>query len=408
MPEVSFKYLIIGGGLAGGFAAEGIREHDKDGSICILGSERFLPYDRPDLSKKLWFGKKQIQEVFRPKEEFFAQNNVDVRLGLTAIELDTTEKTVTASDGLTYFYDKLLLATGGTPRKLEIPGADMWDICWYRYLDDYLRMRNASQDGASAVVVGGGFIGSELAAAFRIVGVDTTMIFPEGYLVQRIFPESFGRTIQDYYVQKGVKILNNDIPTSFEKKNGKFVTTTRNGHEVESDILLVGVGIRPNIEIARNAGLETSNGIVVNELLQTSNPDIFAAGDVAFFPYLALHESMRVEHWDNAINQGKFAGRNMAGAAQPYDYMPYFWSDLFEYGYEAIGNISSNLQVFPDWIKENDKGVIYYMRGGNVVGVMTVNIYGKMDAVRAAMSSGEQVTPDDLQPIFSDVEKQAA
>jgi 3-phenylpropionate/trans-cinnamate dioxygenase ferredoxin reductase component len=407
MAEISFKYLIVGGGLAAGSAAEGIREHDKDSTIGVLCSERFLPYDRPDLSKKLWFGKKQVHEVFRPKEECFSYEGVDVRFGVKAVEMDLRDKTVSANDGHTYFYEKCLLATGGIPRRLDIPGWDLWDVCYYRYLDDYLRMRNASEGGASAVVVGGGFIGSELAAAFRINHVDTTMIFPEGYLVSRIFPESFGKTIQDYYVQKGVKILNNDIPTSFEKKNGKFLITTRNGHQVESDILLVGAGITPNMDVAKSAGLELSNGVVVNELLQTSNTDVFAAGDVAFFPYLALNQQMRVEHWDNAINQGRYAGRNMAGAGQPYDYMPYFWSDLFEYGYEAIGDINSSLETHPHWIEENSKGVIYYIRAGSVVGVMTVNIYGKMDAVREVLSAGGQVTPADLQPIFEEM-RQAA
>jgi len=410
MAETSYGYIIVGGGLAGAWAVTGIRELDQEGSILLLGRERFLPYNRPPLSKKLWLGQKKIEDIFVHNDLSYAENGVDVRLGTEAVGLDPLNKTISDSRGDTHGFEKLLIATGGVPRTLDIPGRDISGICYYRYLDDYVRMRIDASQGKSAVIVGGGFIGSELAAALNVNGVDVTMVFPEAYIAQRIFPESFGRAIMNHYPEKGVKVFADDIPTAFEKTGGQFITHTRTGRELRSDILLVGAGITPNTDLAQSAGMEISNGIVANEHLQTSHPDIYAAGDNAFFPYAALGQRMRIEHWDNALNQGLCAGRNMAGAGDVYDHMPYFWSDLFEYGYEAVGDIDSNLQTFPDWIRENHTGVIYYIRAGSVVGVMTCNIYGKMDAVREVLTGGEQVRPDDLKGIFKEpsADQQAA
>jgi len=410
MAQSDFRYIIVGGGVAGAWAVTGIREFDRDGSILLLGKERFLPYDRPPLSKKLWFGQEKIEDIFVHNDLSYAQNGVELRLGVEVRGLDPLGKTISDSNGDTHGFEKLLIATGGVPRMLEIPGWDLPGICYYRYLDDYLRMRIDAVPGKSAVIVGGGFIGSELAAALNVNGVDVSMVFPEAYIAQRILPEDFGRAIMSHYVEKGVNVVENDIPTAFEIREGRFVTHTRTGRELRSDMLLVGAGITPNVDLASSAGIDTSNGVVVDEHLQASHPDVYAAGDNAFFPYTALAQRMRVEHWDNALSQGLCAGRNMAGAGQAYDHMPYFWSDLFEYGYEAVGDINSTLQTFPDWIEENRTGVIYYIKLGHVVGVMTCNIYGKMDAVREALSSGVQMTPQDLKSLFQEprADRQAA
>lgn len=392
----AYKYIIVGGGLAGGSAVSGIRESDGEGSILLLCKENVLPYERPPISKKVWFDKKRIEDVFVKDGEFYLQKGVDVGLGMSVAAVDPVGKMVTDDADNTYRYEKLLLATGGTPRTLDIPGADAWDLCYYRYLNDYLRMRRGAGESRTALVIGGGFIGSEMAAALNLNKVAVTMVYPEPYLVQRVFPEGLGMHLQQLYIDRGIRIMSRDVPASVEKRDGRFATTMKSGQTVESDILIVGVGIAPDVSLAEAAGLEVGNGVIVNEFLQTSNPDVYAAGDLAFLPYKALGDSRRIEHWDNALNQGTHAGRNMAGAGTPFEYMPYFFSDLFEFGYEAVGDVNSKLDVFADWQKENDTGVLYYLKDNRVRGVMTCNIYDKQDAARELIRKGEQVDPESL------------
>jgi len=396
MRDQPYSYVIVGGGLAGASAVEGIRERDKSGAILLIGGEKHLPYDRPPLSKKLWFGKKKVEDIFLHDQKFYDQNGVTVALGTKVTSLDAKQKNITTSDGKSHLFQKLLLATGGVPRALPVPGGDLEGICYYRYLDDYLRMRTEAAAGKSAVVIGGGFIGSEVAAALNINKVDVTMIFPEPYICSRVFPENLGMALQRQYRERGITVLAGEKPASFAKKGSRFVTITGGGRQIESDVVIVGIGIAPSLELAKSAGLLTGNGVEVNQHLQTSDPDIYAAGDNAFFPYQALGKQTRVEHWDNALNQGKCAGRNMAGAGEPYTYMPYFFSDLFEFGYEAVGDVSAELETFVDWQKENDTGVIYYLKDGRVRGAMMCNVWEKVDAARDLIRKAERMTPESL------------
>jgi 3-phenylpropionate/trans-cinnamate dioxygenase ferredoxin reductase component len=400
MAEHTYTYVIIGGGLAGASAVEGIRERDRTGGILLIGSEKHLPYDRPPLSKKLWFGKKKVEEIFLHDHAFYDRNGVVLAQGTTVTALDARQKSITTDTGKEYRFQKLLLATGGTPRKLPIPGGNSDGICYFRTLDDYLRMRKESTEGKSAVVIGGGFIGSEIAAALAVSKINVTMIFPGSYLVNRVFPEYLGRALTDHYRARGIQILANEKPSAFLKEGARFTTYTLSGKKIESDMVVVGIGISPEAGLARDSGLETGNGIAVNEYLQTSVPDIYAAGDNAFFPYQALGKQTRVEHWDNALNQGKWAGRNMAGASEPYTYMPYFFSDLFEFGYEAVGEVSADLDTFADWKKENDTGVIYYLRDGKVRGAMMCNVWDKVETARELIRRGEPVSRESLRGLI--------
>jgi NAD(P)H-nitrite reductase large subunit len=392
--------VIVGGGLAGASAVAGIRECDAAGSILLIGEEIHLPYDRPPLSKKLWLGKKQVEDIFLHDRSFYDTHGVTLALGAAASQLDPAAKTITTAGGATYGYGKLLLATGCKPRHLDIPGGDLDGICYFRDLDDYLHTKGKAAEGKSAVVVGGGFIGSELAAALNINKLDVTMIFPGELLCDRVLPDYLGRAVQRRYEEKGVRILASDRPISFGNNGSQFVTRTWKGETIASDIVIVGVGVVPDMELAKSGGLDVGNGIVVNEYLETSNPDIFAAGDNAFFPYRVLGQSMRIEHWDHALTQGKWAGRNMAGAREPYTHLPYFFSDLFEFGYEATGEVDSRLETFADWQKENDTGVIYYLRDGKVRGVMMCNVWDRVDAARELIRRKETVTPEQLRGLI--------
>lgn len=343
-----------------------------------------------------------MEDIFIHGGDFYGKNAVDLALEEKITSLDASKKTVADEKGNTYRFEKLLIATGGVPRKLPIPGADLDGIRYYRYLDDYLRTREKAKEGSSAVVIGGGFIGSEIAAALAINKVHVTMVYPEPYICSRVFPEGLGRAMQSRFMERGVEIVR-DVPASFSQKGDLFMTKTKQGGELESEMVIVGIGIAPSMELARGAGLETGDGIIVNEYLQTSNPEIYAAGDNAFFPYQALGRPMRVEHWDNALNQGRWAGRNMgagAGALEPYAYMPYFFSDLFEFGYEAVGDVDSRLETFADWRKENDTGVVYYLEGGKVRGAMMCNVWGKVDAARELIKKGGPMPAEDLRAVF--------
>lgn len=386
-----FKYIIVGAGLSGAQAIVGIRELDSSGSILLIGQEDDLPYHRPPLTKDLWSGKKKIEDIFIKDREFYANNGVTLLLGTEVKRIDPQAKTVSDDKKKTYCYEKLLLATGGKPRMLSVPGGNGKGICYYRYLKDYKRIKAHSGQGKKAVVIGGGFIGSEIAAALSMNKIKVTMIFPEDYIAQRIFPASLGRDIQNRFLDKGIEILNKDEP-GFIIQNGTSMTVrTLKGRAVACDMMIAGIGVVPDTALAADAGLKVANGIDVNEYLQTSHPDIYAAGDNAFFPYKEFHQSMRFEHWDNAVHQGLCAGRNMAQASRTYDHMPYFFSDLFEFGYEAVGDIDSRLETFADWQKTNDTGVVYYLKDNQVQGVMMCNTWDKVDRARALIKKAEKI-----------------
>lgn len=397
---MEYDYVIVGGGLAGASAVQGIRELDTKGTVLLLGEEKHLPYDRPPLSKKLWFSDTKVEEIFLHEADFYDQHGVTVALGTRVTRLDPATKTVTTADGSTYRFGKLLLATGGTPRRLSIPGGDLDGVCYFRTLDDYLRTRDSAVEGKSALVIGGGFIGSELAAALN-ASLDVTMVFPGANLCDRVFPDYLGQALQQHYQKRGIKVLSSEMPVSVGKHGEKFQTQLTSGKIIESDLLLVGIGLTPSTDLAEEAGLTVGNGIEVNEYLESSCKGIYAAGDNAFFPYPALGQRMRIEHWDNALTQGKWAGRNMAGAHEPFSYQPYFFSDLFEFGYEATGEVDSRLDTFADWQKENDTGVIYYLRDGKVRGVMMCNVWGKIEVARELIRRGETLKPEQLRGAIS-------
>ena len=395
-PEGAYTYVIVGGGLAGAYAIQGIRERDKNGSVLLIGQEKQLPYDRPPLSKDLWFGKKKVDQIFTHDRAFYDQNGVTLALGTKVLALDAIHKTIATDTGRTHHYEKLLLATGGIPRSLPIPGGNLPGICYFRYLDDYLRIRGDAIEGKSATVIGGGFIGSEIAAALSINKVQVTMVFPSPYLLGRVFPDYLGRAIQRRYMEGGIKIMAGERPASLAREGNWFLTRTEGGKQIKSDLLIVGVGIAPAVALAERTGLQIDNGVVVNEFLQTSHPEIFAAGDNAFFPSPALGQHIRIEHWDNAVTQGKWAGQNMTGEPEPFTYLPYFFSDLFEFGFEAVGDTNAELETFADWQKENDTGVVYYLKEGKIRGVMLCKVWGKIDAARELIQKGDRVTRGSL------------
>ncbi len=401
MSVLSYRYVVVGAGLAGASAVEGIREVDPEGSLLLLGHEKHLPYDRPPLSKKLWFGKMKLEKVYVHPEEWYMEAGVEVLPHVDVAGLDPAAQRLTTAGGRQYTYEKLLLATGATPRPLPLPGGDLEGLYYYRYLDDYLRLREQVTAGARVTVIGGGFIGSEIAAALNMNHAAVTLLYPDPYLVDRVFPDYLGRALEEHCRGKGVRLLQGQQPVALEREGEQYVTVTDTDERIVSDAVVIGIGVTPNLSLAESAGLQVGNGVVVDEYCRTSHPNIHAAGDVALFPYTALGQTRRIEHWDHAINHGRQAGRNLADAGAPYDYMPYFYSDLFEFGYEAVGDVSSRLTTFADWQKENDTGVIYYLQEGRVRGAMMCNVWDQVPAARELIQSGKQMTEAELKGAIS-------
>ncbi len=372
MPD--YKYLIIGGGMTADAAAKGIRDVDKDGSIGIIGAETDKPYNRPPLTKKLWTGK-PLDSVWRGTEETGAK----LHLGRMVEKLDPDQKQVTDDQGTTYTYEKLLLATGGTPRRLPFGGDH---IIYYRTLADYRHLRDLADKHQNFAVIGSGFIGSEIAAALAMNAKQVTMLFPETNIGERIYPPDLAKYITRYYQEKGINVLSGEEVNGLDLNDGHITLHAKSGKSVTADGVVAGIGIQPNVELAKAAGAKVDNGILVDEHLQTSLPDVYAAGDVASFMNPTLNRRMRVEHEDNANTMGEMAGQNMAGKSVTYDYLPFFYSDLFDLGYEAVGELDSSLEMVADWKEPNRKGIIYYLKNSRVRGVLLWDVWGKVDAAR--------------------------
>jgi 3-phenylpropionate/trans-cinnamate dioxygenase ferredoxin reductase component len=388
-----YMHLIIGGGMTAAAAVEGIREVDPNGSVGLVVADSHPPYDRPPLSKGLWKGK-SLDTIWRRIDP----QSVTLHLGREARSLEPQHKRVTDDQGTVYTYDKLLLATGGRPRRLPFGGDD---IIYYRTLDDYERLRALTAQSQRFAVIGGGFIGSEVAAALTMSGKQVVMAFPADGIGSHLFPADLSRFLNDFYRQKGVEIVAGARVTGWETREGKpFLKTskkqTRGDGEIVADAVVAGIGIEPNVQLAVAAGLEVDNGICVDRGLRTSGPDIYAAGDVANFYNPALDQRLRVEHEDNANIMGQLAGQAMAGRTVAYDHLPSFYSDLFELGFEAVGEVDSRLETIADWKEPYREGVVYYLRNGRVRGVLLWNVWDQVDAARKLIAEAGPFRAEDL------------
>jgi NADPH-dependent 2,4-dienoyl-CoA reductase/sulfur reductase-like enzyme len=368
----SYKYLIVGGGMTGDSAARGIRDHDNDGSIGLVGAESHPPYSRPPLSKALWQGKDE-SSIWRGTDEL----GVDLVVGRKIVSLDLDNHRATDDQGEEYEYERLLLATGGKPRQL--PGEPADGVVYFRTFDDYKRLRSSVHDGARFLVVGGGFIGSEIAAALQSNGAQVTMVFPEDGIGARLFPADLARFVTDYYREKGVEVRTGELasPELLEGFDG----------------VVAGLGIEPNTELAESAGIKVEGGIAVDPYGRIVDvDDVYAAGDVAIFPVPALDTTMRVEHEDHANTHGRTVGANMAGADTPYDHLPFFYSDLFDLGYEAVGEIDSRHDTVEHWKEPGREGVVAYVDGDRKPrGFLLWNVWGKVDDARELIKAGQPI-----------------
>jgi 3-phenylpropionate/trans-cinnamate dioxygenase ferredoxin reductase component len=376
----SARYLIVGGGMTGDAAVKGIRERDADGSIVLVAAEPHPPYARPPLTKGLWSGSDEAK-IWRGTEDAGAE----LRLARRIVSLDLDRRRAADDAGEVYAFEKLLLATGGSPR--TIPGTD--GVVYYRTLDDYRTVRARVHEGANAVVIGGGFIGSEIAASLTANGCRVTMVFPEPGIAWRVLPAGLAAFVTEYYRGRGVEVLANETVTGA----GARSVTTGSGLTLEADVVIAGLGIEPATDLAKAARLPVDNGIVVDELGRVEGrEDVFAAGDVASFPVAALGRRRRVEHEDHAKSHGRAVGANMAGADAPYDHLPFFYSDMFDLGYEAVGEVDSRLETVESWEEPNRKGIVAYVdEERRPRGFLYWNVWDHVEQGRALIQAGAPV-----------------
>jgi NADPH-dependent 2,4-dienoyl-CoA reductase/sulfur reductase-like enzyme len=387
-----FRYLIVGGGMTGDAACRGIRDHDPEGSIGLVGAEPHPPYARPPLSKGLWQGKDE-SAVWRGTADL---GGIELLLGRRIVELDLDGRTAVDDAGESHRYERLLLATGGRPRRL--PAGDD-DVVYFRTLDDYRRVRGAAGEGARFVVIGGGFIGSEVAAALTGSGAAVTIVFPEQGIGARLFPPGLADFVSAYYREKGVEVLPGELVEAID--GGKV--RLGSGRTLDADAVVAGLGIVPATELAEAAGLPVDDGIVVDELGRAgARDDVFAAGDVARFPAPTLGGTLiRVEHEDNANSHGRAVGANMAGANTPYTNLPFFYSDLFDLGYEAVGEVDSRLETVEEWAEPNRKGVVCYVDGERRPrGFLLWDVWGKVGAARELIGAAAPVEQSQLRQLL--------
>lgn len=392
MTNYEYKYLIIGGSMTADAAVASLNDSDPDGSVGLIGLEKDPPYARPPLTKDLWKGDEELNEIFLETPE----NDVTMHLGRLVKEIDRSSKKVVDAQGNEYNYEKLLIATGGAPRK--IPKIDVEGIIYYRTVEDYKKSKKLVDENLKFGIIGGGFIGSEIAAGIKIYKPEAqvTMLFPEEGVCARLFPSELTRFLTDYYNDKGITVHPGELVVDIKKQEEQYIVDTKSGKSFEFDVVIAGLGIEPNVKLAKEAGLTVDNGIIVDEYLQTDDPDIFAAGDVARYHHPMLERKVRVEHEDNAVWAGYYAALNMAGEETPAEHISMFYSDLFDLGYEAVGELNSELETVEDWIDPFNKGVVYYLKDGNVRGVLLWNVWEKLDDARELMLSSKSFVSDDL------------
>ena len=389
----AFKYLIIGGGLAGGRACQGIRRVDSEGTVALVSAEMHPPYERPPLSKGYLTGKEGLEHVYFKDDAFYRDNGITLLLGALATRLDRSMRSVSLADGRVLRYERLLLATGGRAWQLPIPGSDLEGVHTLRTIGDSDAIRSASGSGSRAVVIGGSFVGSEVAASLTQLGSRVVMVFRESRLLHRTSPQELSDHIEAKYREQGIRLLSGTTASEI-KGDGRVRDVMLAGGEVlEADLIVMGVGIRLNVDLAREAGLAISEdgGVLVDESLCTSDPDIYAAGDIAAWPDPTFGRRLRVEHWDVARSQGYRAGANMAGEAKPYTTLPYFFSDLFDLSFEVWGDLTAWDTTALRGSLQEGSFAFYYFCEGKLVGVLAS---GRPGGERKAMQALVKLRPN--------------
>ena len=384
---MSEPFVVVGGGLAAAKAVEQLRESGYDGDVILYTAEQHLPYERPPLSKGYLLGDDERDVVFVHDAQWYVDNNIDVRLGTRVEAVDPGARTVTAGD-TTQSYSKLLLATGAQPRRFAMADASGVPVAYLRVIEDTERLKQAFTEGARIAVLGAGWIGLEAASAARKAGCHVTVVESLPQPLLRVLGPRIASVFADLHREHGVD-MRLDVSVGGVEKAGDGVRLILDvGDPVEADLLLVGIGAVPDVKLAEDAGLDVDNGVLVDAALRTSAPDVFAAGDIANAEHPVLGRRIRVEHWDNAIEQGKAAARSMLGEDVSYDRIPYFFTDQYDLGMEYVGNIDPGSA--DDVVVRGDTTgdrvfQAYWIKDGVVAAAMHANDWDAGDTIREAI-----------------------
>lgn len=355
-------FLLVGGGVATAKCAEVLRKEGTDGSILIVSADNYRPYHRPPLSKGLLLGYEGKEKVFFHNEEFYKQNKIDLLLNTQVVRVAPDKNIVTDNQGNDYEFGKLLLATGASPRVMKIKGGDLKNIFYLRSLDHSMAIKDAMGSARSSAIIGGGFIGMELASAFIQSNIPTTMIIREDELFGKLGSKEVSDFFLRLYQEKGVAIWFQEEVTGFLGGSRVEKLITKSGRELPCDVAIIGIGVIPETTFLEGSGIEIRNGIVTNEYLKTSFNDIYAAGDVANFYDSVFRRERRVEHWDNANKQGELVAKNMLGQQTPYNIVSYFFSDIFDISFDFLGDNSDTDDTVTEGSFEEKSLAIYYLK----------------------------------------------
>jgi 3-phenylpropionate/trans-cinnamate dioxygenase ferredoxin reductase component len=389
-------FVIVGGGLAGAKAAETLRDEGFEGRVVLIGEEEVRPYERPPLSKDRLRGEGEEDAIFVHGEDFYETKSIELRTGTRAASLDVGASEVELEDGERIGFDKLLLATGSTPRRLPVPGADLPGVHLLRTVGDADRLRGSLSPGARLVVIGAGWIGCEVAASARQIGAEVAMLAPEAVPLERVLGPEVGALYRDLHAGHGVNLA---LGTGVEAIEGSDRVTgvrTSDARVLGADVVVIGVGVAPRTELAEAAGLDVDNGVLVDDRLRTSAPNVFAAGDIANAEHPILGGRVRVEHWGTALEQGPAAARNMLGQDLPYERIPYFFSDQYDVGMEYAGHALTWDRVLFRGDPATMEFMAFWMRGDRVAAGMNVNVWDVNDDVQALVRGGAPTDDDAL------------
>jgi 3-phenylpropionate/trans-cinnamate dioxygenase ferredoxin reductase subunit len=375
-------HIIVGASLAGAKAAETLRDEGFDGRVVLVGAEDERPYERPPLSKDYLRGEVGREKVYVHDESFYAEHDIELRLGRTVESLDTSTSELALDDGERLRYDRLLLSTGAEPRRLSIPGAELDGVLYLRSVQDSDALRERLERGGAVVVVGAGWIGAEVAASARQRGLEVTVLDPVGVPLERVLGAEVGAIYRDIHTDHGTEMLMGTGVEAFEGDKAVERVRTSDGRELECDFVVVGVGVEPRTQLATQAGLAVDNGISVDKHLQTSVPGVFAAGDAANAHHPFYGEQIRVEHWANALNQGPAAARNMLDRTVAYDRLPYFFSDQYDVGMEYSGFARTWDRVVFRGDPSTREFVAFWLVEDRVVAGMNLNVWDITDSIQ--------------------------
>jgi 3-phenylpropionate/trans-cinnamate dioxygenase ferredoxin reductase component len=394
--NMSDTFVIVGAALAGAKAAETLREEGFDGSVVLLGAEPHRPYERPPLSKDYLRGEAERDAAFVHEEGFYAEKDIDLRTSSPVESVDADAREVQLESGERIGYSKLLLAPGAEPRVLPLPGADLDGVHYLRTFEDSDALRAAIEKGGHAVVIGAGWIGSEVGASARTKGMDVTLIEQLSVPLERVIGPEVGEIYAAIHRDHGTEVLGGTGVEAIEGDGRAERVRLKGGKTVDADLVVVGVGVAPRTKLAQVAGLATDNGILADERLATAAGDIFVAGDAANAYHPFYEQRVRVEHWHNALEQGPAAARSMLGDGKPYDVIPYFFSDQYEVGMEYAGYAREWEEVVFRGDVEAREFIAFWLHGNRVVAGMNVNVWDVTDAIQALIRSRKTVDPAQL------------